>query len=32
MHDYVTSISILQDNAHGTQYQISELQVLANGH
>ena len=32
VHEHVTSISIIQHNGHGTQYQITELQVLTNGH
>ena len=31
VHGYVTSVSIIQHNGHGTPYQITELQVLTNG-
>ena len=31
VHEHVTSVSIIQHNGHGTQYQITELQVLTNG-
>ena len=31
VHQHVTSISIIQHNGHGTQYQITELQVLTDG-
>ena len=32
VHEHVTSVSIIQHNGHGTQYQITELQALTNGH
>ncbi|KAL3162810.1 hypothetical protein ABBQ32_009267 [Trebouxia sp. C0010 RCD-2024] len=31
VHEYVTSISIIQHNGHGIQYQIMELQALTSG-
>lgn len=31
VHEHVTTISIIQHNGHGTQYQMTELQVLTNG-
>ena len=31
VHEHATSVSIIQHNGHGTQYQITELQVLTNG-